>query len=99
MTTVQTPFLHLAADKYHILDALVHKLGFYNIMNPSTIGAAITIEFCSHLDNFCESLLSFFTETDASVDNLSRAPVVESNSPGGSSFFSFMHYAQGIRSG
>jgi len=86
MINVETPFLHLASSKYHILDALVHKLKFYNIMQPSILGAAITIEFCGHLENFCESLLSFFTETDASVDNLERYAVVESNSPGGSSF-------------
>lgn len=56
-------------------------------MHPSKLGAAATIEFCDHLGGFCEKLMAMFTETDPSVDNLERAHVVESNSPGGSSYF------------
>lgn len=92
---IPTPAIRFAAKHIEMIEQiLVKKLNMYNAWGPEPIATEGIITFCHFFSDLCKAVMGIFNHEG--VDNPERFPMYMSNLPSGTSFRTFVYYAQMI---
>lgn len=96
---ISNKYIVEAAGKIKLIElALVHELHYYNWFAPMPMAVGGIDAFCGMLPDLCKTVGQMIWN-GAGVDNPARFDVFMSNEPSGSSYRTFVYYAQMINSG
>ena len=83
------PFIQLTAE----------TLGDYEIFPANFLVSSLGKLICGTVPAICKLGISFFTDTDPSVDSSARLAVMSGHFPSGTSLRCLVHYGQMVNSG
>ena len=96
---ISNKFIVEAASKIKLLElALVRELHYYNWFAPMPLADGAIDAACDMLPGLCKEVAHKLLHNDE-VDNAARFDVFMSNEPSGSSYRTFVYYAQMINNG
>ena len=90
------PFLVSAAKYYSLIADTLSKLKVYDVMNSTWLNSVIMTSVCGVLPDWCEQLLSYFTNSDPELDDDDRYAVYMGHMPNGEPTKGIEHYAQNM---
>lgn len=86
---------HIAAVEFLLIDVL----HLYNLVHPTMVLNWSFVTFCHFFDPVCKYALYMVSDSEVSLDNMSRDDVYYSLFPSGCGWRNFLHYAQLIHDG